>query len=136
MDTATSLSCQAFTFSACLLKAMSETLVEARPVLLCVYDAPLPSPLDALWPTGPGFGAALVLAPEARGAIAKIEVDYTAEPADREAAAPRNPTLRTLADANPAAKTLRLLELLATGQAAHFPAALLDGRLDIVLTPC
>ena len=43
---------------------MAEVQTERRPLLLCIYDVPLPAPLDARRPTCGLFGAGLVLAPE------------------------------------------------------------------------
>ncbi len=116
---------------------MAELQVERRPVLLCVYDATLPEPLRAKRPTGPPFAAAFVLAPE-RGAraLARIEVGHHADAAAGEDERPLTEALRPLAAANPAARSLRLLEHLARGTAARISAPLLDGRVDIAVAPC
>ena len=59
----TCLACHDATAAAALLKAMAEVQTECRPLLLCVYDVPLPAPLDAKRQTCGSFGAAFVLAP-------------------------------------------------------------------------
>jgi hypothetical protein len=124
------------TWAACLLAAMADVAVEGRPVLLCAYDHPLPPPLDAKRPTVAPFGAGLVLVPDAAGARAWLEVGYRAGPVRAEDAEPRGEALRSLAQGNPAAQALRLLETLARGEAGSCPAPYLDGRLDVRVTPC
>jgi Beta-ketoacyl synthase, N-terminal domain len=134
---ATCLGCHDATFAAALLKATSEAFVEQRPVLLCVYDAPLPEPLNSVRPTVGAFGAAFVLAPENDGtAMAGLLVDYAAEPPEPVGWEPRSPGLRRLAAANPAARALRLLEALASRGPGALQAELLDGRLEIAVHPC
>ena len=64
---ATCLGCHDWTFAASLMKAVAECAAEREPVLLCVYDVPMPAPLDAKRPTDCVFGAAFVLAPEGLG---------------------------------------------------------------------
>ena len=64
---ATCLGCYDWTFGAALMKAVAECAAEREPVLLCLYDAPMPSPLDVKRPTTGLFGAAVVLAPDGRG---------------------------------------------------------------------
>jgi beta-ketoacyl synthase-like protein len=131
------LGCHDATFAAALLKAAAESVVERAPVLLCVYDAPLPEPLNARRPTSGAFGVALVLAPEPpEAAIARLSVGYSAAPADPGAWEPRAPGLRRLAAANPAARSLRLLEALARAEPDTMQAEMLDGRVEIAVEPC
>jgi hypothetical protein len=59
----TSLACHDFTFAAGLLTAMAEVATQAEPVLLCVYDHPMPAPLDAKRHLVASFGVGLVLVP-------------------------------------------------------------------------
>jgi hypothetical protein len=134
---ATCLGCHAFTAAATLLKAAAEARVERRPVLMCVYDLPMPEPLGACHPTGFAFGAALVLTPEPTDAsLAALRIDYHDALPLPGTEAPRQPALAALAPANSAARLLRLLEALARGGPNRLSLALLDGRVDVDITPC
>ncbi len=119
-----------------LLSVVAEVAVDDVPVLLCVYDVPLPEPLQSKRPAQCGFGAALVLAPTgARHAVAELEVEYTsfsAPPSDEAA----EPWLAALARANPAARLLPLLQALACGDPKTVRMPLLDGCLEITVGPC
>ena len=134
---ATCLGCDDVTMGTALLKAIAEIGAERRPLLLCVYDAPMPPPLAAKRPTGGRFAAGFVLAPEDDGrALARLGARYVAEPAPDGAGEPDAPALRELSRANPAARSLRLLQALARGETDRFPVALLDGRLEVEVEPC
>jgi hypothetical protein len=132
----TSLACHDFTFAAGLLTAMAEVATQAEPVLLCVYDHPMPTPLDAKRRLVAPFGVALVLAPAdgARG-LGGITVRFLPEAPSADAGVPCQPALRALAGGNPAAQSLRLLESLARGTADSHSFAYLDGRLDVAVVP-
>lgn len=130
MRPATCLGCHDWTFAASLMKAVAECEVEGEPVLLCVYDSPLPAPLDAIRPTVNVFGMALVLNPDGPGA--RVALRWEAEPAQDHA--PLASNLRPLAASNPAARSLRLLECLARGGSHVFDVGLLDGRLAVSVT--
>jgi hypothetical protein len=134
---ATSLGCHDATFAAALLKAVAELRIEGKPVLLCVYDAPLPDPLGRVRPIVAAFAAGLVLTPEATDrALMRIEIGYHAAPPDPAIEAPLQPALHALWRGNPAARSLRLLEHIARGAAGEASAGLLDGRIDISMRPC
>jgi hypothetical protein len=134
---ATCLGCEDVTMGTALLKAIAEVEVEREPLLLCVYDAPMPSPLATKRPTQGAFAAGFVLAPEDNGmALARADARYVAEPAPDGTGKPDKPGLRELSRANPAARSLRLLQALARGEADRFPVALLDGHLDVEVEPC
>lgn len=129
---ATCLGAHDGTFAASLLKSMAELRVEREPVLLCVYDAPMPEPLASLRPTGAAFGAGLVLTPERTGtALACLRVEYRPDPPAPGADLPRCPALHALSQANPAARALRLLEALALSKADAFSTGLAGGALFI-----
>lgn len=134
---ATCLGCDDVTMGAALLKAIAEVGVERVPLLLCVYDAPMPPPLAAKRPTEGGFAAGFVLAPDnGARALARLEARYVADPAPDGAGEPDASGLRELSRANPAAWSLRLLQALARGEADRFPVALLDGHLEVEVEPC
>jgi beta-ketoacyl synthase-like protein len=123
---------QDWTFAASLLKAVAEVTAEGAPVLMCVYDAPLPPPLAAVRPTTCGFAVGMVLSPEARRTGEPLlRLRYVAAPPDR-AAEPAVEALRPLHRGNPAARSLRLLETIARGDEAVVPLAFLeDARVDV-----
>lgn len=134
---ATCLGCEDVTMGTALLKAISEVGVERAPMLLCVYDAPMPPPLAAKRPTEGAFAAGLVLAPEDNGrALARVGARYVAEAVPDGTGEPDMPRLRELSRANPAARSLRLLQALARDEADRFPVVLLDGHLDVEVEPC
>jgi hypothetical protein len=134
---ATCLGCHDVTMGTALLKAIAEVEVERVPLLLCVYDAPMPPPLAAQRPTEGAFAAGFVLAPEDNGnALARLEARYVAGAAAGGAGEPDAPGLRELSRANPAARSLRLLQALARGEADRFPVELLDGHLEVGVEPC
>jgi hypothetical protein len=125
------------TASGALLKAVAEVQAESKPLLLCVYDVPLPPPLDTKHPTHGSFGASLVLAPEAtQPGMAAIAVRYAATTRTATDALPRSPALHRLAAGNPAARLLRLLETLACAVPDEFSMALLNGGVKVRVQPC
>jgi hypothetical protein len=125
------------TAAAALLKAVAEVRAERRTLLLCVYDEPLPAPLDAKNPTDCAFGVGLVLAPEdASAGLARIDVQYTGTPGSTADWLPRMSALHRLTMSNPAARLLRLLESLARQIPDTFSMPLLDGRVEVRLEPC
>lgn len=133
----TCIACHDGTAAAALLKAAAEVHSERRPLLLCVYDVPLPVPLEAKHPTEGAFGVGLVLAPGGASAgIARIDVRYTSSSEGDADWLPRLPALHRLAAGNPAARLLRLLESLASHRPDTFSMALLDGRVKVRLEPC
>lgn len=102
------------TWAAALLTAAMEVQEAQEPVLLVVYDHPLPPPLDRTRPIVAPFAVALVLAPGTG-----LELAYAPDPAaDWLPSAMWQP----LAQGNPAAQSLRLLEHLARGSAGSCPA--------------
>jgi hypothetical protein len=120
----TCVGCHDFTWPAALLTAMAEVATHREPVLLCVYDHPMPTPLDAKRPLIAPFGVGLVLAAaDFVGGMAGITARFVPE------------ALRALADGNPAARSLPLLETLARGAVGSHALAYLDGRLDVAAVP-
>ncbi len=123
---ATCLGCYDWTFAAALMAAVAECAAEGEPVLLCLYDVPMPSPVDAKRPTTGTVGAALVLAPGGPGPALSV-----AWRPGGDATLPMNRALHGLFAGNPAARILPLLEILAAGQGGTCDAALLEGGLRI-----
>ncbi|UPY37587.1 beta-ketoacyl synthase chain length factor [Sediminicoccus sp. KRV36] len=130
---ATCLGCHDSTWAAALLMAMLEVDAGA-PVLLCVYDHPMPAPYARLRPVTAPFGVGLVLAPSADQGLARLAVTHAIAP-PRGPVAPREMGLAALAAGNPAAQSLRLLEQLARREAGLCDAAYFDGSLGIEVTP-
>jgi hypothetical protein len=107
-----------------------------RPVLCCVYDAPLPQPLHGVRPLAMPFGAALVLspAPTPRG-LGRLLIERAA--AGRAATPPRTASLEPLFRGNPAAQLLPLLEAIARRETAEVVIAWDDTPpLTIAVAPC
>jgi hypothetical protein len=101
-------------------------------VLFVAHDVPMPAPFDALRMTTEPFALALVLTPGqgARGALRLApEAGAAAPPALAG-------SLAALHDANPVARALPLLALLAGGGTAtiHLPM-LDDARLRVDVAP-
>ena len=124
------------TFAAALLKSLAELRVERRAVLLCAYDLPFPEPLASRRPIDAAFGIALVLTPERTPtSVAELRASYGSDPPLPEENAPRLPALRALSRANPAARSLRLLEALALRRADAFRIEFAGGALRVEVTP-
>lgn len=137
---ATCLGAHDDTVAATLLQALAEVVAEREPVLLCLYDAPIPPPLGTSRPTATPFAAALVLTPEDTSdpdtPMGRIGVRYAPEPAAPAPWEPRAPGLAALAGANPSARVLRLLENVASHHADTFSLPWLDGSLEVAYDPC
>lgn len=121
------------TLAAALLKALADLHGVGEPVLLCVYDMPLPPPLDAKRPVAAPFAVAMVLVPGG-GAHGRITAEYTLAPA-RDGWLPRAAALHDLARGNPAAQSLRLLEALARRVPDSVPLPYQENALMLHYTP-
>jgi len=134
----TSIACHDYTFAAALLKAATQIHVEARPVLLVVFDCPMPKPLHGKRPIAAPFAAAFALTPEGlASARAELSLAWQSDASARGVSSPRAPELAELWRGNPAARSLPLLEALALNRVGslslRYPE---DGRLNLELTPC
>jgi hypothetical protein len=139
MGSSTSFGCWDDSFAAGLLHAAAKASARPEPVLLCVYDAPLPPPLSAVRRTEFPFATAMVLTPgPAPFAIAELEVRFEAGRCGPETSEPRLAALRPLYQGNPAARALRLLEILARREAAAVATLpyLGDSHLALGIEPC
>lgn len=114
-------------FSAGLLEAMTQVVIEDKPVLLVVYDTNFPEPLHAKRPVPDTMGMALVLSPRrcdhslARIAIKANNFLTTAAPDMMD-----NAALELLREAIPAARALPLLQVIARGQSSPLVLAYLN----------
>lgn len=132
----TSISGRDHSFSAGLLEAATFCALEAQNTLLAAYDIRPPEPLLGKRPVGADFGAAFLLTPDAGPhSLAKLTLSIPAQ--SRAASGCSDPALEALRTANPAARCLPLLELLARGQNGTLHFAVPDQRgLQLEVTPC
>lgn len=104
-----------YSFAAALLIAAAQVVSEQHAMLVVAYDAAMPEPMNSKRPMTGAFGVALVL--DGSGAAGAIcEVGCAPAKADAEWAALANGEINTLAAKNPAARSLALLEPIATGE--------------------
>jgi hypothetical protein len=120
-------------FAAGLLDVMAQTGVDRQAVLFVAYDTEYPQPLHAKRPIPDAFGVAMVLTPE-RGprSVARIETTLTDEAGDTMADAQMEALRRTI----PAARSLPLLEMLATGASGRAILEYLETRVAVEIEPC
>ena len=120
-------------FGAGLLEALTELRIHGAPVLLVAYETSYPEPLRSQRPIPEAFAAGFVLGPEGTaGSLARIELDFTGEPATRF----EDPGLERLRVSAPAARALPLLGLLARGEAGGVVLDYQDeDRLAIEVSP-
>ena len=121
-------------FCAGLLDVLTQTAVERQTVLLVAYDTEYPPPLHEKRPIPDALGVAMVLTPAiGAGSLARIEATLTDEAGDTMADAP----LEALRRAIPAARSLPLLRLLATGAPGRAILDYLDvSRVAVRVEPC
>ncbi|MHB1093620.1 beta-ketoacyl synthase chain length factor [Thiobacillus sp.] len=121
-------------FSAGLLEALTQVVVEDRSTLLVTYDVPYPEPLHAKRPLPSAFGIALALSPQRSAqSLARIEVSLADDAPDALA----EPALEALRIAIPAARGLPLLQAVARGEACRVVLDYLTPlRLAVVIEPC
>lgn len=132
-EAVTSLSGYDASFAAGLLEAAVQAVFDCRPVLLIAYDLPYPEPLHSARPIAGSFAAAFVLSPSRPGdGIAQLSIRL----AVGEATCCSDPVLEQLRQGNPAARSLPLLAMLATGARGTVHIDLSHGAIDIGVKPC
>ena len=99
-------------FGAGLLDALAQVAVDGQPVLLIAYDSEYPEPLRAKRDTPDCGAVALLLSPDAEGALGVLTVAPTTEAAEPMAGA----SLEALRTSIPAMRALPLLRRVAAGQ--------------------
>jgi hypothetical protein len=105
-----------FSFSAGLLDAAAQAVVEDRPVTLAAYDVPYPEPLNAVRSIAGIFGAALVLTPgPTHRTLARLSIALTGAGAPMPDTRMPEMGLERLRLGNPAARGLPLLAAIARG---------------------
>ena len=100
-----------------------------RPVLLVAYDSPYPAPLSGVRDIGQAFGVALVLSPKV-GSGPEVHVCLMKDSPHRTRSGVAG--LDALAFSNPAARSLPVLELLATGASGSVTLEYLPGCTVLV----
>lgn len=100
-------------FAMGFLDAAAQVWVDRRPVTVMSYDLPYPEPLHATRPLHHVFGVALVLSPE-RSDRSLAEFCVTTRQSSEAGCAMTHPALEALRRDNPAARSLPLLQALAT----------------------
>lgn len=131
----TSLSAYDDSFAVGLLEAMCLCQQEQLPTLLAVYDIQPPYPLGGKRLIPVEFGVALLLTPTAsEQSIARLQL----QPTDTTApSTPAQPALEALRRANPAARSLPLLELVAQGKSGTLIFACPhQSSLQLEVQPC
>jgi hypothetical protein len=101
-------------FAIGLLDAAAQCTVDRRPVTLISYDLPYPSPLQMLRPITISFATALVLTPE-RSERSLAELNIRLQHGNAAGSVMADPGLEAQRRANPAARSLPLLQALASG---------------------
>ena len=130
----TSLSSYDSSFAAGLLEAAVQAVAHRRPTLLVAYDLPYPAPLDGVRPIGAIFGVAFLLCPlPCARALATMRL---AVGVDREASRCADPGLEALRRANPAARSLPLLTLLAAGSTGCVRLVFNKATLAVEILTC
>ncbi len=130
----TALSAHEHSFAVGWLEAVSQCLLEQRPVLLVAYDTAACGGLASVNSSRGLLGVALLLAPCA-GPRTRWQVQSTLSAGTAPAPALRSAAARGLRD-NAMAQALPLFEALATGAATNLCLPLSAGtRLELALTP-
>src|SRR5439155_2881941 len=132
----TSIAAHDGSFAAGLLEAATQCVVEGRPVLLVAYDVPYPEPLLRVRPIALPFAVALVLRPGPEATdLAQVSLALAA-PSGAATSMGQSP-LESLRNANPAARSLPLLQAIAQGQGASLAFDLADrAALMLEIAPC
>lgn len=130
-----SLSAYDGSFAAGLLEAASSVSVWRRPVLLVAYDMPPPPPLQPLRRVTEPFALALLLQPE--GGIYRLSLALALAVQAQAETCMGDAGLEALRVANPAARCLPLLGVLAQARAGRVVLPYLDdNRLNLDVAPC
>ena len=111
----TSIAANEFTFSSALIKSVAQAQSTGKPVMLVCYEHPFPFPLNETYRLGSAFAVGLVMTPRMeKTSFAKLNLSWRVG-TDRPIAQPKQAALTEIWTVNPAAKSIPLLELLASG---------------------
>ena len=132
-----SLAAGEHTFGAALLKAAVDIEVEHRPLLIVLFDAPFPEPMNQVYPLGPPFAAAMVIEPSAAANQICHVACSPAVAANSIATASTNPELKSILVDNPAGRSLAVLEAIAIGKRTSIVVAHAeDCAIELDIQPC
>ncbi len=121
-------------FSAGLLEAMTQVVIDNTRAILLACDTRYPEPLHSARPISDALGISLVLAPQQTSkALAKITLSFTKSNADQM----NNADLELLRTTIPAARGLPLLQAIALQQPIQVILDYLGStRIAVDITPC
>jgi Beta-ketoacyl synthase, N-terminal domain len=121
-------------FSAGLLEALTQVVIDRTAVLLMACDASYPEPLHAKRSIPDAFGVALVLAPESSASsLARLTAALSDNPAERIP----DPPIEALRASIPAARGLPILRRLARREPGHAVIDYLEGlRVTVEVSAC
>jgi len=132
----TSLAGNDGSFSAGLLEAATQVAMERMPSILSIYDCPPPAPLLAERQMGDPFAVTFILTPavdETTLAVLTIGLSSDLESESRM----DEPVLESVRTANPAARSLPLLEAIARKSSGRLYFAMpTRGMLAVDIAPC
>src|ERR1700722_9310828 len=124
------------TFSAALLEALTQVVVDQTSVLLVAYDSGYPEPLHSVRPIPEAFGVAMVLAPVS-GPPTRAAAIISATLTDAPAETMRDARLEVLRAEIPAARGLPLLAKLARRESGRVVIDYLEAqRIAIEVSAC
>ncbi|MUG78708.1 hypothetical protein GM608_00500 [Bombella sp. ESL0380] len=121
------------TLPAALLKAAAEAHAEEKPVLFCLYDAPIPGSLGAVRRTRGSFGCALILTP-GRDTSLQLALSLKNGRDVRDPFSSLPESLADMARHNPAGQILPLLQAIACGQDQSISLPYGANHMTIALT--
>lgn len=131
-----SLSAYTGSFAAGLLEAMTVLNVEQKPVLLLAYDRPAPQPLYSAAPSQYEFAVAILLTPE-KGENPLGSLNINIKETDQQQTQLTDSNIEILRMANPAARSLPLLQLMANQHRGQIRLPYLDELdLELEFEPC
>ena len=121
-------------FSAGLLEAITQVVIDNTRTVLVTYDTPYPEPLHSCRPISDALSISLVLAPQqSKQSLAKITISLTDADADQMA----DNGLERLRSSIPTARGLPLLQSIAMQQSTQVILDYLDAtRIAVAITPC
>jgi hypothetical protein len=121
-------------FAAGLLEATVQMIANQSQILCVVYDNSVPFPLKAFIPIDTPFATAMLLSPDTDNSLVQLRLKLSSQPHESRMT---DPQLEGLRMRNPAARSLPLLQQLATGKAASLNFSYLpELGLNVEVTPC
>jgi hypothetical protein len=121
-------------FATGLLEATVQLITNRSPALCVVYDNCVPFPLKSFIPIDTPFAAAMLLSPDTDNSLVQLTLELSTQLNESRMSDSRLEGLRMR---NPAARSLPLFQLLATGKAASLQFPYLPGLgLNVEVAPC